>query len=97
MSSQELGWVLLGFISQFVFFLRFFVQWLATERKKEVHIPEAFWYLSLCGGIGLLTYSIHRRDIVFIVGQSAGVLFYSRSLYFLHKAKRKKSQNQSNG
>ncbi|OGW80579.1 MAG: hypothetical protein A3C47_00980 [Omnitrophica bacterium RIFCSPHIGHO2_02_FULL_51_18] len=90
--SNELYWVGLGFISQFVFFMRFFIQWIATERKKEVHIPDVFWYLSLCGGLGLLVYSIHRRDIVFIAGQSAGILFYSRSIYFLHRMKRKRSE-----
>ena len=88
--SNESYWVLLGFSSQFIFFVRFFIQWIATERKKEVHIPEAFWYLSLCGAAGLLIYSIHRKDIVFIVGQSAGILFYGRSIYFLHMTKRKK-------
>lgn len=88
--TTEFYWVALGFTAQVMFFMRFFVQWLATERKKEVYIPEAFWYLSLCGGAGLLLYSIHRRDIVFIVGQSVGILFYSRTLYFLHKTKRKK-------
>ena len=83
--KNESYWVALGLLSQTIFFLRFLIQWIATERKKEVHIPEAFWTLSLCGGIGLLIYSIHRKDIVFIIGQSAGILFYSRSIYFLHK------------
>ena len=83
--NREIYWVALGLISQTIFFLRFFIQWIATERKREVYIPEAFWYLSLCGGIGLLVYSIHKKDPVFIVGQSAGILFYSRSIYFLHK------------
>lgn len=89
--KQETFWVVLGLLSQFVFFLRFFIQWLSTEKRKEVHIPDVFWYLSLAGGTGLLAYSIHKRDIVFIIGQSAGVLFYSRTLYFLHKVRRKKT------
>ena len=87
--KPEPYWLALGLVSQTIFFLRFFIQWIATERKKEIHIPEAFWYLSLCGGIGLLIYSIHRRDTVFIIGQSAGILFYSRSIYFLLKTKQK--------
>ena len=28
-------WVLFGFLAQFVFFLRFVVQWLASEKEKK--------------------------------------------------------------
>ena len=78
-------WLIVGFVSQTFFFLRFFVQWIASERKKESKIPVSFWYFSIFGALGLLAYSIYRQDPVFIAGQSLGILIYSRNLYFIHK------------
>lgn len=48
-------------------------------------IPNAFWYLSIGGGLILLAYSIHRRDPVFIVGQATGIFIYARNLWFIHR------------
>ena len=84
-SSAEALWVGLGFLGQVFFFLRFFIQWIASERKKRTVIPLFFWYLSIAGGFLLLTYALYRRDPVFIVGQSCGVFIYARNLYFSRK------------
>ena len=80
-------WLVIGFIGQALFFGRFFVQWIASERRKQSIVPRSFWYLSLAGGAVLLSYAIHRRDPVFILGQATGFLIYSRNLWFLHRAK----------
>lgn len=53
--------------------------------KKESHIPLLFWYLSLLGSIILLSYAIHRRDPVFILGQSTGFIVYIRNLMLIYK------------
>jgi lipid-A-disaccharide synthase-like uncharacterized protein len=82
------GWLVIGFTAQAAFFLRFFIQWLVSEREGRSTVPVAFWYLSLMGGIGLLAYSIHQRDPVFILGQTSGVLIYSRNLMLIHRARR---------
>jgi len=58
------GWLIFGFFGQALFFMRFFIQWLASERRKESVIPIYFWYFSLGGGAILLTYAIHLRDPV---------------------------------
>ena len=47
-------------------------------------MPVAFWYFSIVGGLVLLAYAIHRRDPVFILGQSLGVFIYSRNLWLIH-------------
>ena len=83
----ETFWLILGFLGQFLFFLRFFFQWIVSEKKKESIIPLSFWYFSLGGGLILLSYAIYRRDPVFILGQSLGVLIYARNLYFIYKKK----------
>jgi lipid-A-disaccharide synthase-like uncharacterized protein len=79
------AWLLLGFVAQLLFSMRFGIQWLASERRKQSYIPPAFWYLSLAGGILLLLYAIHRRDPVFILGQASGICIYARNLYFISK------------
>jgi len=79
-------WIALGFVGQVIFGMRFLVQWIATERRRKSVIPVAFWYLSLAGTIILLTYSIHKRDIVFIAGFSLNMLIYCRNLYFIHRS-----------
>jgi lipid-A-disaccharide synthase-like uncharacterized protein len=77
-------WLVIGFAGQALFFSRFFVQWLASEKRRESYIPRAFWFLSLGGGLTLLAYAIHRRDPVFIVGQATGILIYGRNLWFIY-------------
>jgi len=80
------GWVLFGILGQILFGLRFIVQWLASERRKESTIPIAFWYLSLLGGLILFAYAFwYRQDIVFTIGQSAGVLIYVRNLMLIRR------------
>jgi len=83
-------WLLFGFLGQFMFFMRFFIQWIASEIKKKSVIPVSFWYFSLFGSIILLIYAIHRKDPVFIVGQSLGFFIYSRNLVLV--ARHKESQ-----
>ena len=76
-------WLVVGLIGQGLFSARFFVQWLQSEKMKKSVIPSAFWYFSMAGGITLLAYAIHRRDPVFIIGQSTGLVIYFRNLQFL--------------
>jgi lipid-A-disaccharide synthase-like uncharacterized protein len=75
----------IGFAGQGCFFMRFFIQWLFTEKNKKSTIPISFWYFSLFGGILLLIYAIIRKDVVFTAGQAGGAFIYLRNLYFIHK------------
>jgi lipid-A-disaccharide synthase-like uncharacterized protein len=56
-----------------------------SEIKKQSIIPLGFWYFSLLGGVTLFAYALHKEDPVFIVGQGAGLLIYSRNLYLIRK------------
>ncbi len=89
------GWIILGFIGQTAFFMRFLVQWIASEKKGESFIPIYFWYLSISGGLILLVYAIHIGDPVFTLGQSCGVIVYIRNLMLIYKNSRKISQNHN--
>ncbi|MGH6624441.1 MAG: lipid-A-disaccharide synthase N-terminal domain-containing protein [Burkholderiaceae bacterium] len=78
-------WLVIGFVGQGLFSMRFVIQWLKSERAKKSIVPVAFWYFSLAGGTALLAYAIHRGDPVFIVGQGAGLLIYLRNLWLIYR------------
>ena len=75
-------WVLLGYVAQLMFTMRFLVQWIASERAGKMVMPVAFWFFSIGGGLLLLVYALYIRDPVFILGQAFGVFVYARNLYF---------------
>ena len=85
MTTPEKIWMAVGFGGQALFFSRFLVQWVASERARRSVIPLAFWWFSLGGGLILLAYSIHLRNPVFISGQACGLLIYSRNLLLRHR------------
>jgi lipid-A-disaccharide synthase-like uncharacterized protein len=77
------AWVVLGFVAQAFFTMRFVVQWIASERARASVIPVAFWFFSIGGGVLLLIYALYRRDPVFIAGQALGLIVYIRNVYFI--------------
>ena len=78
----------IGWIGQALFFSRFLVQWIVSEKEQRSTVPLSFWYLSLGGGVMLLTYAIWRHDPVITTGQSVGLLVYVRNLVLIHRARR---------
>jgi len=87
--TLDRAWLAFGLLGQLIFGARFIVQWIASERKGESHIPLIFWYLSIVGGIITTAYAIHKRDIVFIIGQGAGLVVYIRNLMLIYRAQRR--------
>jgi lipid-A-disaccharide synthase-like uncharacterized protein len=87
-------WLAVGLIGQFFFTMRFLVQWVYSEKRKESLVPVSFWVFSLLGSLTLLTYAIYRHDPVFILGQSFGFLIYSRNLHLIHKHKKIMSEEK---
>lgn len=88
-------WVVIGFFGQALFASRFIVQWIYSERAKRVIVPTAFWYISLAGGLVLLTYALHKRDPVFTMGQLMGLFVYVRNLMLLRTEKRREIANDA--
>lgn len=94
-TPQELFWLCFGFGAQAMFFMRFVLQWIASEKARQSIVPEVFWYFSFAGGLGLLIYAIHRVDPVIIVGQATGLFIYCRNIYFIWLQKREAREQQS--
>ncbi|WP_333678676.1 lipid-A-disaccharide synthase N-terminal domain-containing protein [Dyella sp.] len=84
LSNQAL-WIGVGMTGQLLFGVRFLVQWLYSEARGQSLIPPAFWYLSVAGGVIVLSYAIHQRELVFIIGESVTLAIFLRNLIMLRK------------
>lgn len=86
--SASAIWIAIGFLGQAMFFMRFFVQWIASEKEGRSIIPQSFWYFSIAGSLILLAYAIWRQDPVIILGQSTGFIIYFRNLYLIKRTQK---------
>jgi lipid-A-disaccharide synthase-like uncharacterized protein len=55
-------WKLIGYLGTFLFTARWFVQLYATKKMKRVHMPLAFWWLSIVGSVMTLGYFIWGKN-----------------------------------
>lgn len=78
---------MLGMLGQVLFFSRFLVQWIASEKKRKSVVPLSFWYLSIGGGFLLLLYALWRKDPVITLGQLVGLFVYIRNLMLIYRHK----------
>lgn len=78
---------MLGMLGQALFFSRFLVQWIASEKNGKSTVPVSFWYLSIGGGGLLLFYAVWRKDPVITLGQLVGLFVYVRNLILIHRHK----------
>src|SRR2546425_9954971 len=76
-------WVLLGYLAQIMFTMRFLVQWIASERAGKMVMPIAFWFFSIGGGFFVLAYPLFIRHPVFIIGQAFGGVVFWGDFFFL--------------
>lgn len=85
MTSIETIWIAIGFLGQGLFFGRWVIQWIVSERTSKSQVPLSFWYMSLIGGLITLAYAIYRKDPVFIAGQGVGAVVYIRNLVLIRR------------
>lgn len=77
-----------GSLGQIVFTLRFVYQWIYSYKRKESILPLGFWLISLTGSLIIVSYALVRRDPVLILGQSTGIIVYSRNVWILRQSKK---------
>lgn len=65
-----------GLLAQFLFSARLLVQWIASERAKQVLSPTLFWQLSMAASFLLCFYGWLRNDFAIILGQLIAYYIY---------------------
>ena len=89
------AWKAIGIVGQIVFGSRFFVQWWMSEKAGRSVIPEAFWYLSIVGGLITMVYAFHIEEPVFLMPQIAALVIYGRNLHLVRREKRAAAAGQA--
>ena len=83
LSYAETLWMIFGLLGQLIFFTRWVIQWIATEKNSKSVIPIAFWWCSLIGGLITLFYAYHLSSFPFMLAQFIGIIIYLRNLFLI--------------
>ena len=77
----ETFWTVVGWLANATFSSRFLVQWYVTEKRKQVVVPQLFWWLSLVGSLLFLVYAIfYDKHHVIIFAYAFSWIPYIRNL-----------------
>jgi lipid-A-disaccharide synthase-like uncharacterized protein len=93
-AARNWFWLGIWAVGQALFFLRFLIQWLATEIKKKSIVPAAFWYFSVCAALLQSASFLQRADWVNAIGMTATIFIYLRNIWFIHFAQNEKNVAQ---
>ena len=76
------NWIIfsIGFLAQLLFSSRLIVQWIVSERSKQVLTPRLFWQLSLLASFLLFVYGYLRHDFAIMFGQTLTYFIYIRNI-----------------
>lgn len=82
---DSLYWTIFGLFGNALFSSRFVIQWLYSERHKQVVVPPIFWHLSFWGSVVSLAYACHVDRLPIILGYAFLPFLYARNLHLLKK------------
>src|ERR1700690_1440013 len=80
-------WLVVGLSGSGIFGVRFFLQWMHSEKHKESRIPVSFWWLSVAGTIMAASYFIHKQQWVALLGNGPQLVPYLRNLVLIYRKK----------
>lgn len=75
---------LLGIIGICAYSLRFWIQWIQSEREQTSHLTKAFWWTSLVGASLSSLYFFQILDWVNAMGSAFALIPYIRNLMLMH-------------
>jgi lipid-A-disaccharide synthase-like uncharacterized protein len=81
----EWAWLLVGISGSGIFGIRFFIQWMHSEKHKESRIPISFWWLSVAGTLMAASYFIHKHQWVALLGNGPQLIPYTRNLVLIYR------------
>jgi lipid-A-disaccharide synthase-like uncharacterized protein len=82
----EGSWFCIAVAGISIFYSRFFIQWIHSEKIRLNVMPLSFWICSLAGSMLLLVYSIHILDPVYILSYLFNSVPYMRNIFLLRSA-----------
>lgn len=88
-------WMCAGCAGAVLFYGRFYVQWYASERRGEVVIPAAFWYMSSAGALLTFAYSVWNRSPGAAFGLCFSILIYARNIALIWRDQRRLTRFRS--
>ena len=75
--DEPMKWLyIIGFLAQALFSARLLLQWLLSERSRQVVSPSVYWILSIAGSYLLFIYGWLRDDFAIIFGQFISYYIY---------------------
>lgn len=80
MDTLPAFWHALGILGAFIFYTRFYVQWIYSEYKGRSEVPVLFWYLSALGSVSLLTYGVAIQSPIGTLSHCFNTVIYARNL-----------------
>lgn len=69
-----------GFLSTFLFAVRFFIQWIASELAKKSIVPRFFWQISLVGNVSLWIHAAIQGQYHVFITQTINATISWRNL-----------------
>ena len=87
---------LLGSAGALIFYSRFYVQWIVSERRGQSTIPVAFWYMSAVGALVLFSYSCLIQSPVGTLSYCFNIVIYARNLIHIGRERGRLSPTRSN-
>ncbi len=81
-------WQILGVSGAAVFYGRFYIQWIVSERAGRSVVPVAFWYMSGAGSVALLFYGVfYKHSPVAALSHCFNSVIYARNLVHIWNEK----------
>lgn len=68
--------LIIGFLSQLLFFTRTLLQWILSERARKVLSPTIYWVLSIIASYLFCIYGWLRNDFAILLGQVISYYIY---------------------
>lgn len=69
-----------GVLAGLVFYTRFYIQWIASERARRSIVPTVFWYQSSVGSVMLFIYSVFAQSPLGTLSHAFNITIYGRNL-----------------
>jgi lipid-A-disaccharide synthase-like uncharacterized protein len=78
-------WTAVGLSGNAIFSSRFVIQWLQSERKRQLVVPPLFWHLSFWGSLISLVYALHIDKLPIILSFAFLPFLYFRNLVLMRR------------